>query len=209
MKLLTPEKFHERHAELVEMREKADADYRRANLEAAMGTGTDADVLTAKQALDLVVGQLEGLEAARVESDRIRAAEVRQARQEAYNKLSEDTESLLAQREATIARIEKIARTLGNEMAEYDALTSQLRSAVTAYRPHYKPVNMPAHVASNQMQGAFESLARTEMLLPLVTAAISNDARVLQGITLADREQGETKNVLRCVGRIAPERELA
>lgn len=64
MKLLTRETYHERKTELVDQREEVDAAYRRANLEAAIGTGTDAAVLEAKQRLELADDKIKGLDSA-------------------------------------------------------------------------------------------------------------------------------------------------
>lgn len=153
--------------------------------------------------------RIDALQSARVESQRIQALESRQARQAAHAKLIEDAERLLAEREATIARIEAKALDLGQEVAGYAELTAQLRSAVAKYRPHYQPDEMPAHLITSRMKAAVDAPERNRLLLPLVVATIEGNQRVLEGCSLSDRERAETSKVRNAVGSIAQQREMA
>jgi hypothetical protein len=191
------------------MREKADADYRRANLDSAMGTGTDADVLKAKQALDLIVGQLEGLESARVESNRLQAARDVEERRAAHEAFVETTDDLLEKREAIVARIEEMARTIGDEIKQYEALTAQMRSAASAYRPYFRPVDLVAHIIASRVAAVFGSLTRKAPLVPLVMATIENNQLLLDGKPLSAREAHESRAVRSSIVAVAPEREMA
>jgi len=209
VRLLTPDLYATRSAELDEAREAAVATYRSANLAAEMGSGTDAEIRKAKADLDAVEARIDALQSARVESQRIQALQTREARQAAHTKLAEETERLLGEREAAIARIEAKALDLGQELAGYEALTSQLRSGVTKYRPHYQPEGVVAHLVTSKMKSAVVAPERHRPLLPFVVATIEGNQRVLEGCSLSDREQAESSKVRNAVGSIAQQREMA
>lgn len=209
MKLLTRDAFDARFAELTEMRETAQAEFRRANFAAETGSGTEADIQKAKGNLELVDGRIQGLHSARAESERLHAAEVRKTRKAAHKKLTDDTESLLSQREAAIARIEGMARELGSEIALYESLTTQLRSAVTAYRGHYIHSAAATHLAKTRMTSVMEAVTRQTSLPVLVDATIRDDKLTLDGKTLSGLETRYSRDVRFHVGQVEPEGDMA
>jgi len=209
VKLLTPDAYATRRNELDEAREVAVAAYRSANLAAELGSGTEAEIRKAKADLDAVEARIDALQSARVESDRIKAVETRKTRQAAYARLVEDSERLLEEREAVMARIQAKALDLGQEIASYEALTSQLRSAVTKYRPHYQPQGLMAHQVASQVQIAVDAPVRNRALQPLIVATIEGNQRVLEGSALVDWEPAESRRVRNALDTIAPEREMA
>jgi hypothetical protein len=204
VKLLTSEQYETRFAELTEAREKADADFRRANLAAEMGDGTEADIRDAKLALEMVNARLGGLESAWVETQRLISVDRTEQRNAAHQKLAHEVDGLLAEREFVVEGIEAMALMLRAAFAEYDSLSSKLTAAGREFWPHIARFSRDELVAK-RWSGFSASLVRTPQLQPLATSVMDGQRVLAAEHPLVDVEKSLSKQVRHMTDRLSLE----